>query len=377
MKNLLVGNGINIQFSKNDYTTQQIVLRILKNFDREDFPLKIIIDTPYLMRNYLGVLFLEVRNIIDGKYDKLTVCDDEWESLKAFKKRYKNRLKTLKMTDVGFEDYYLIHDLMCHKLNVQNPEQYNIRESMRLSFLYSIYNDGALNQLYNKYPVKFVDYLKQFNNIFTTNYDSNIESATGMIVFHLHGQFDKKRDIYIESSFRNQLPDKPIKNIIIDDNFFYLYSNALSTHCGAYKEFLIKESVSANSCISAFAEVYKTDAKAKEDIDNWINDKNHLVANLGAAIKIKAQNPTWAFSEDYHFDKFCSITGTLDILGLSPCNDFHIFESIDQSKISKCVYYYFNESECGKISELLPILKRKNMIEFKPVIGFWRDIAEK
>lgn len=30
MNNLLVGNGINIQFNKTDYTTQQIVLRILK-----------------------------------------------------------------------------------------------------------------------------------------------------------------------------------------------------------------------------------------------------------------------------------------------------------------------------------------------------------
>lgn len=38
MNNLLVGNGINIQFNKTDYTTQQIVLRILKNCDRDDFP---------------------------------------------------------------------------------------------------------------------------------------------------------------------------------------------------------------------------------------------------------------------------------------------------------------------------------------------------
>ena len=42
MNNLLVGNGINIQFNKTDYTTQQIVLRILKNCDRDDFPSHII-----------------------------------------------------------------------------------------------------------------------------------------------------------------------------------------------------------------------------------------------------------------------------------------------------------------------------------------------
>ena len=37
MRNLLVGNGINIQFDNTNYTTQQIVLRILKNCDRDDF----------------------------------------------------------------------------------------------------------------------------------------------------------------------------------------------------------------------------------------------------------------------------------------------------------------------------------------------------
>ncbi len=57
MKHLLVGNGINIQFNSTDYTTQQIVLRILKNCDRKDFPSHIIVDFPYLLKNYLGQLF--------------------------------------------------------------------------------------------------------------------------------------------------------------------------------------------------------------------------------------------------------------------------------------------------------------------------------
>ena len=64
MKHLLVGNGINIQFNPTDYTTQQIVLRILKNCDREDFPSHIIVNFPYLLKNYLGQLFLEARDII-------------------------------------------------------------------------------------------------------------------------------------------------------------------------------------------------------------------------------------------------------------------------------------------------------------------------
>lgn len=38
MKYLLTGNGINIQFNKTNYSAQQIVLRILKDCDRDDCP---------------------------------------------------------------------------------------------------------------------------------------------------------------------------------------------------------------------------------------------------------------------------------------------------------------------------------------------------
>ena len=237
MKNLLVGNGVNIQFDKTDYTTQQIVLRVLKNCDRDDFPSHIIVNFPYLLKNYIGQLYLEARKIILGEYDNFTFGSAEEGSLSAFKRQYSDRINSLRITDIGFEDYYLIHDLVCHKTKVQNPEQFYIREAMKVAYLYSIYNDGKLNQLYSNYSIAFINYLMGFDNIFTTNYDSNLESATGKKVFHIHGQFDKKSDVYEESSFRNQLPDAPIKEITIDNTYFYLYSNALSTHCGHIKSF--------------------------------------------------------------------------------------------------------------------------------------------
>ena len=77
MKYLLAGNGINIQFNSTDYTTQQIVLRILKNCDREDFPSHIIVNFPYLLKNYLGQLFLEAREVINGNYNQYANCSAE------------------------------------------------------------------------------------------------------------------------------------------------------------------------------------------------------------------------------------------------------------------------------------------------------------
>lgn len=138
MKHLLVGNGINIQFSASEYTSSQIVLRILKNCDREDFPTHIIVDFPYLLKNYLGQLFLVAREIIKGEYDQYVSCLAEKESLAAFKEQYASKIRTLRMTDIGFEDYYLIHDLVCHKIKIGNPEQFYVREAMRIAYLFAI-----------------------------------------------------------------------------------------------------------------------------------------------------------------------------------------------------------------------------------------------
>lgn len=377
MNNLLVGNGINIQFNKKDYTTQQLVLRILKNCDREDFPSHIIVNFPYLLKNYIGQLFLEARDILEDKYDSYTNCFAEVESLKSFKKRYKDKINILRITDIGFEDYYLIHDLVCHKTNTQNPKQYYIREAMRIAYLYAIYNDGKINTLYQEYPRKFIDYLIEFDNIFTTNYDLNVELATQKQVYHIHGQFDKKSDVYLLNSFRNQLPDAPIKEIEIDENYFYLYSNALTTHSGAYKELQIKQISQANSVVEKMAMAYNNDPKIKQEVDSWTIEANKLTANMGYAIQLKAVNPSLTFSDNYHFDIFKNITGTLQILGLSPWNDFHIFESVNASDIDKCVYYYFDESECDKIKELLPELNVQGKLEFLSVKAFWENCYEK
>lgn len=377
MNNLLVGNGINIQFGKSDYGSQQIVLRILKNCDRDDFPTHIIIDCPHYMKSFIGKLYLESRSIINGMYDSYVTCTAEKNSLAAFKEHYKDKIGTLKVTDIAFEDYYLIHDLVCHKLKITNPEQFNVRKALEISYLYSIYNDGKINELYKLFPDKFITFLLEFDSIFTTNYDSNVELSTHKTVYHIHGDFNQIDDVYNADSFRNQLPDAPIKNIEIDENYFYLYSNAITTHCGEYKEFQIHQATLANQSVEKMAEAYRTDPKIKEEIDSWTTSSNSLTANLGLAIQIKAQNPYIKFSEDYHFDKLENMDGCIEILGLSPWNDFHIFEAVDNANIEKCIYYYNSEKACSRICQLLPRLNRLNRIELKNVKLFWEKMNEK
>ena len=376
MKHLLVGNGINIQFDNKNYTSQQIMLRILKNCDQDDFPAHVIIQPSYLLKNYFGQLFLEAREVIIGNYDKYATCTAEREAIIAFRDQYDSKISSLRITDIGLEDYYLIHDLFSHKMSIHNPEQFNIREAMKLAYFYAIYNDGSINSLYTLYPEKFINYLKGFDSIYTTNYDSNIESATSNIIYHIHGQFDKVADIYNPDSFRNQLPDMPIKDFEIDDRYPYLYCNALSTYCGAYKQFQINQNSSANNAIDKFAQAYISDPEVKKQIDSWCYNTNRLLSNMGHAIQLKAAHPELCFSENYHFDKFKAITGELTIIGLSPWNDFHIFESINNATIEKCKYYYFSDIECERIERLLPELYSTGKLEFKSVNDFWSWINE-
>lgn len=371
MRNLLVGNGLNCQFDNKSYTAQQIVLRILKNCNRDDFPAEIIVDRPYLLKAYLGRLFFKARNLLMGKLDNYTVCSAEKDSLKSFKEKYSSKLKRLRMTDICFEDYYLLHDLTCHSIRLGNPGQYTIRECMRVAYLFAIYNDGKLNELYLKYPHSFEEYLLSFDHIFTTNYDTNIENATGKQVMHLHGQFDRFSDVYDENSLRNKLEDAPLNNIVIDLNYAYLYCNAITTHSGAYKELMIRQNSTANKFIEDMAEKYKTDQKIKEQIDLWLTVDNQLLINLANAIIVKAQNPCLGFLDNYHFDFFKNISGDLEILGFSPWNDFHIFKAIDESRIKKCTYYYHSEQSRTKIVQLLPTLVKENRLQFKSAHELW------
>ena len=111
MKNILVGNGINIQYDNENYTCKNIVLRVLTELDEDDYPCEYIVDNPMLIKSYMGKLFLAARKALDGGLDKYPNCTAERKGLNDFKDRYKSKKKSLRIADIGFEDYYLIHDL--------------------------------------------------------------------------------------------------------------------------------------------------------------------------------------------------------------------------------------------------------------------------
>lgn len=268
----------------------------------------------------------------------------------------------------------MIHDLVSNKFGTVNPEQYVVRESMKMAYFHSIYNNGSINLLYRNYSKNFIDYLLSFDNIFTTNYESNLESATGKEIYHIHGQFDKLSEVYNPDSFRNRLNDNPIEGIPNDPAYTYLHSTAVSTYCGDYKQYQLKQDSVANKVVEKMAKGYIEMDSIHNDVDSWANLDNQLVVNLGDAIKLKVANPEIKFQEDYSLDRFGSMQGKLTILGLSPYNDYHLFELICDSNISNCTYFYFDKSECPRIEMLLNKLQYQNMLTFKSVKNFWEGM---
>jgi len=134
-----------------------------------------------------------------------------------------------------------------------------------------------------------VGWLRDYEKIFTTNYDKNIELATGKSVFHLHGDFDTLEDVYQKDSFRNSLPDKPYKNTSVDEGFLHLYSTAITTYSDNYKQYRVNLSSVANKGIDKLADAYLNNPGVTKDVDSWGDDVDDLVARLGVAVKLRIQ----------------------------------------------------------------------------------------
>lgn len=364
--NLLIGNGVNIQHGGYAFSNSAIILRTLKCFKDPTFPKHILTDDPIEAKCYIGYLFLEINRMLDSKYDNYTNSSTERASLDEFKKKYQNK-PSLKITDVGFEDYYLIHDLLCHRIEMDNPERYTVREAIKWCFLNSIYDGGNVNSIGQKYSPKFVDWLCGFNQIFTTNYDTNIETASGKTVNHLHGDFITRSAVYSSESFRSQLSDHPCENCTIDEKYSHLYSTALTTYSGNYKQYVMQEGEFANSAVEKMADAYLTNPIVQQDVDSWENDRNKLVSRMRESILLKVENPDLKFDEPYPIKPLRDMEGDLVILGLSPYNDKHLFQIINDSNISKCTFYYFDESEKDIILSLI----FSHDVYFEDVRKFW------
>ncbi|WP_027964027.1 hypothetical protein [Halalkalibacillus halophilus] len=370
MKHLIYGNGVTIQFGGRDYTNAKIIKRAINNVNTKDFPKEIY---PREIKEYLLILHKEIKKVIYGIYDNLVFTNEQKESLIKFKERYNNFNSNTKVHDVGLEDYFLIHILFCNKYQINSSDRYQFKEALRVFFLDAIYNNGQIQELYKEFSLEFIEFLNNFDCIYTTNYDWNVEKVIEKDIEYIHGSFHTLSDIYNPESLRNKLPDAPTKSIdLLIEDFGHLYSDALTSYSGENKKFNIDTMKSANKGMNKFISGLKEKPELENEILEWEMAENELVRNLYHAIRIKQKENTLNFNYNKALENFGEIQGELNILGLSPFNDNHIFQAIqNNNKIKSVNYYFFTEEEKSSIRSILD----NHSLKFTDVKSFWRDVC--
>jgi len=366
MNNIIIGNGIDIQFGGFDYTNKSIIDRALLYLKKGDFSIDVYTKE---IETWIYILHSAIPDFINGDYDQLAVLNDEKEELDSFKNIYS---KNVSISDVGFEYYFLLNELHCRKNKITNPERYYFQEFLRRLFLDSIFNKGEINKLYLKFPANVVDYISSFDNIFTTNYDKNIELATSKNVLYLHGAFHILDPVYDSNSFRNRLSDKPAEKTPVIKGYEHTFSNAITGSSGAFKLFATSQSELANSAIDGFAKGIQEKPEIKIQMEEWKNSDNEIVKRLYEAVNLKTQEPDLEFSIDYSVNKLKSIEGKITFIGLSTNNDSHIMKIIkDNIKVDTVEFYYFNKQESIDIK----LFFNNKKVITENIIEFWKGNA--
>lgn len=181
-----------------------------------------------------------------------------------------------------------------------------------------IYNEGAINDVYKNFYPGMNAYLQKFSNIFTTNYDYNLENILGSAekVCHLHGEFSKLAPEYDNSSS---------------------YYKSHTVECDALiakrvlgMEHIYSDAIMSWSWLDKYGELIEPDTKRKEEL-------------------------------------FQSIGGQLEIVGLSPANDEHLFLLINTNpKIKSVVYYYLKDEDKTELPHHI-----KKPVTYKKVSKLW------
>lgn len=193
MINLLLGNGIDIQFGGMAYTSRYIIKRIkfkaLQDGYDELFGYNLSAkELLSLLNGFVG----ETNSIIEGNYDSYAVDQDTIQALEEFKNRYTEKVKNPE--DIMLEDWlFVVHMFFLKNIDLEANRISAVQGFERL-LLDAIYNDGLVQEIHKNMGKPVRKYLRHFDKIFTLNYDNNIELLTGKEVLHLHGDFSVLAD---------------------------------------------------------------------------------------------------------------------------------------------------------------------------------------
>ena len=370
MKNVLIGNGINIQFGGKAYTSD-FILRRAKNRSRQGAYNELMgnqITGKELANIFDG--FVDIANRLKkGKLDSYMKDEDLVLAVEDFKKRYNqwypDKINTPE--EIMLEDWFLLFQVFFLENIDLNAQRNAAVQGLEQIVLDAIYNGGKLQELHKQMGKNVAKYLKEYDNIFTLNYDNNIEKLTGKMVNHLHGDFSVLKDSENPDIVQGFLR-KNAGEIIAKPEWAQCYCNALLNYSGDLKYRVACENHKWNVEIERIISNYTS----IEDVYKKYPHLKVCSSFLEQWILTKINHPNLSIRTEYHFDKFQEIEGELDIIGLSPRNDAHIFRLVQEnSKITKIHFFYFDDEDKDYIEGIFD----KNKLEVEKVDLLWGKLG--
>lgn len=365
MKSLLLGNGINIQFGGVAYTSSFIIKRMkYKSLMSEYSELfDYTISAAELNQLFNGFVD-EANQIIKKKYDKYVPKGDDntISALRDFQKRY--RVEVKEPSDIMLEDWlFIVHMFFLKNSDLEEARIAGITGFERL-LLDAIYNEGDIQRIYLKMGKPIKKLINRYENVFTLNYDNNIELLTGRKVFHLHGDFSVLADTENPKMVNGYINNREGKTVV-QKNWEHCYCNALLNYSGDLKMKRIKDNEQAIEVARKYISEINGDRTTLENIQK----KNLVIYNI---LRTLLDNPDLEVASDYHFNNLRNISGELHIIGMSPNNDSHVFDTIlNNKKLNKIVFYYKDSSQKEYIEKIFP----KGLLSCKSVDLLWKSMG--
>ena len=368
MLNLLTGNGTNIQFGGRAYTSMFIMERIKYRARLDAY--NDLLGGKVTANEIVGMLegFVKEANAIrEGNYD-LYVTDAETKvAVEDFKNRYDWVIEN--SYDIMMEDWFLIVHMFFLKNSDLEEHRIAAVQGFEHLILDAIYNNGKIQNLYkNMAKSKRVRrFFQSYDNIFTLNYDNNIENLTGKEVYHLHGNFSDLNNSENVNNVLGYIREQAGDRVVLED-MKHCFCSALLNYSGRLKQKIMENNAKLNMEAQTFADKYSQDEKFRTDLERIKEDKPLEYKS----IMTKIEHPELQMVTEYHYDLYKSIEGELHIIGMSPNNDAHIFDAIlDNPKLEKVTFYYMNPKEKEFVEQNYP----KDLFTCESITEKWRQLG--
>jgi hypothetical protein len=304
LKSLVLGNGIDIQYGGFELRgNSAIISRAVSSVESNKY-----LELGWAKNNVKDILekCVGAINMVLKKQMRVPASEDYLFLQMEMERIRRMYPKEITIYEVGLEDVFLGAELLY--VNAIGDEekrfvQSAIHDYLQPLFLDAIYDDGKVNDIYNKFPSSLIKYLKRYDAIFTLNYDTNLESVIGteIPIYHLHGCFSDYTDDALK------VPEK----------FRHMFCNGIMTW-------------------------YWLEKYGEEETD-----------------------------KRYGTSTFVNIEGTIDILGISPCNDEQLYIRLWQNpKLTNCNYFYYDRNEAIEIRKHIKGTLERH-ITVRDVKRFW------